>query len=242
MLKLRQDYLAKPVKGKLLEKVGSPKATTSGRANKRPKMLVKWALEGRRKAARETPRSSDKDRRSNREPKGGKGFSASDHPQTAGMSLESETTAQALTAELDRLHYQSDAAFARSSENEGERAMRRIYAEERDRKLRDEKLFSLVGPQLLHHDAAEGPQNEPLMPLTEENIEKLVHEQDADGAATRKSASPGLVGGSGGGGIKSNATNHAAASTSDHLGVPRPDLQHVRQRESEQTIVERVAR
>lgn len=153
------------------------------------------------------------------------------------MSLESETTAQALTAELDRLHYQSDAAFARSSENESERAMRRIHAEERDRKLRDEKLFSLVGPQLLHHEASEGPHSEPSMPLTVENIEKLVHEQDADGSITRKSPSPDEM--------DSGATDHAPHSVSEdnnHLGVPRPGLQQVRNRESEQTIVEQVAR
>ncbi|EUC32387.1 hypothetical protein COCCADRAFT_5919 [Bipolaris zeicola 26-R-13] len=214
------DYLAKPVKGKLLEK-----------------MLVKWALEGRRKAARETPCTNDKDRRSKTVPNPGNSFSASDHPRTAGMSLESETTAQALTAELDRLHYQSDAAFARSSENESERAMRRIHAEERDRKLRDEKLFSLVGPQLLHHEASEGPHSEPSMPLTVENIEKLVHEQDADGSITRKSPSPDEM--------DSGATDHAPHSVSEdnnHLGVPRPGLQQVRNRESEQTIVEQVAR
>ncbi|RAR08620.1 putative histidine kinase HHK6p [Stemphylium lycopersici] len=166
------DYLAKPVKGKLLER-----------------MLVKWAIEGRRKTAKGTPSAIDNDRRGVAKPKPRKRSSAKDHPRTAGTSLESETTAQALTAELDRLHYQSDAAFARSSENEGERAMRRINAEERDRKLRDEKLYSLVGPQLRLHDATEGPQSEPSMPLTEANIEKLVHEQDADAPITKKSAS-----------------------------------------------------
>jgi hypothetical protein len=199
-------------------------------------MLVKWALEGRRKAARETPCTNNQDRRSKTEPNPGNSLSASDHPRTAGMSLESETTAQALTAELDRLHYQSDAAFARSSENEGERAMRRIHAEERDRKLRDEKLFSLVGPQLLHHEAAEGPHSEPSMPLTEENIEKLVHEQDGDSVGARKSASPD--------GMDSNATSNAPHSMSEgnHLGVPRPGLQRARDRGSEQTIVEHVAR
>jgi hypothetical protein len=77
---------------------------------------------------------------------------------------QSETTAQALTAQLDRLHYESDATFARTTENESDRALRRIHAAERDTKLRDDKLLS----------------------LTQENIEKLVHEQVGDSTQARK--------------------------------------------------------
>ena len=151
------------------------------------------------------------------------------------MSVESETTAQALTAELDRLHYQSDAAFARSNENEGERAMRRIHAEERDTKLRDEKLLSLVGPQLIRHNSSQGPQSEPSMPLTEANIEKLVHEQDVDSPITRKAGSPDEV--------NSNRTNNAhSMSNTRQSTLTRPGLQQSRHHDSEQTVVEHVAR
>ncbi|KAI4925975.1 uncharacterized protein J4E92_006712 [Alternaria infectoria] len=166
------DYLAKPVKGKLLEK-----------------MLVKWALEGRRKTAKSKPPTNGNDRHGVATPSSKVGSRAKDHPRTADLSVESETTAQALTAELDRLHYQSDAAFTRSNENEGERAMRRIHAEERDTKLRDEKLLSLVGPQLIRHNSSQGPHNEPSMPLTEANIEKLAHEQETDSLTTKKPGS-----------------------------------------------------
>jgi len=199
-------------------------------------MLVKWAIEGRRKTAKGTPSAIDNDRRGVAKPKPRKRSSAKDHPRTAGTSLESETTAQALTAELDRLHYQSDAAFARSSENEGERAMRRINAEERDRKLRDEKLYSLVGPQLRLHDTAEGPQSEPSMPLTEANIEKLVHEQDADAPITKKSASSDEIDTS----MTDKPTPNINSTRQPALA--RPALQHARHRESEQTIAEHVVR
>jgi hypothetical protein len=149
--------------------------------------------------------------------------------------VESETTAQALTAELDRLHYQSNAAFTRSNENEGERAMRRIHAEERDTKLRDEKLLSLVGPQLIRHNSSQGPHNEPSMPLTEANIEKLVHEQDADPVTTKKSDSPDEV--------DSNRANNAhSMSNTRQSALARPGLQQSRYHDSERTVTEHVAR
>jgi hypothetical protein len=99
---------------------------------------------------------------------------------------QSETTAQALTAQLDRLHYESDATFARTTENESDRALRRIHAAERDTKLRDDKLLSLTGPQIHAGDEAQGRGAEATMPLTQENIEKLVHEQVGDSTQARK--------------------------------------------------------
>ncbi|EFQ92366.1 hypothetical protein CFE70_001238 [Pyrenophora teres f. teres 0-1] len=208
------DYLAKPVKGKLLEK-----------------MLVKWALEGRRKTAKGKPLTTDNDRHSVAIPSLKTKFSEKNQLGKTGISVESETTAQALTAELDRLHYQSDTALARSTENEGERAMRRIHAEERDRKLRDEKLLSLVGPQLIRHSSSQGPQNEPSMPLTEANIEKLVHEQDGDTPIARKTGSLGEV--------NSKGTNKAhGMSNKRQSSLVRPGRQHSRHDESEQTMVE----
>ncbi|KAF2850812.1 putative histidine kinase group protein-like protein [Plenodomus tracheiphilus IPT5] len=173
------DYLAKPVKGKLLEK-----------------MLVKWAIEGRRKTANTKPPSQSKDDQHGvaikPTPTSSVSVSANDLPQSLGTPLGSpETTAQALTASLDRLNYHSDAAIARTTEDEGDRAMRRINAEERDTKLRDEKLLSLARPQVMHHGNPQGQETEPCMPLTEENIEKLAHEQDGESPVPRRAASPG---------------------------------------------------
>ncbi|KAI4957605.1 hypothetical protein J4E86_004744 [Alternaria arbusti] len=227
------DYLAKPVKGKLLEKVGFPKPT-GGSANNQ-KMLVKWALEGRRKTAKSKPPTNDNDRHGVATPSSKVGSRAKDHPRTADLSVESETTAQALTAELDRLHYQSDAAFTRSNENEGERAMRRIHAEERDTKLRDEKLLSLVGPQLIRHNSSQGPHNEPSMPLTEANIEKLAHEQETDSLTTKK---PGSLDEA-----DSNRANNAhSMSNARQATLARPGLSNSRLHDSERTVVEHVTR
>jgi hypothetical protein len=156
-------------------------------------MLVKWAIEGRRKTAKSKPFINVEDRHgvaATSAPTSIAGLGSEDHPRMAGSTAEPETTAQALTAQLDRFHYQSDAAMAISTEDEGDRAMRRIHAEERDTKLRDEKLLSLVAPQLVRHNSSPGRETEPSMPLTEENIEKLVHEQDGESAHSRKSSPP----------------------------------------------------
>ncbi|KAF2030019.1 hypothetical protein EK21DRAFT_66550 [Setomelanomma holmii] len=211
------DYLAKPVKGKLLEK-----------------MLVKWAIEGRRKAAKAKPSANVHDRQ--------RGASTSapssrdsdkDPPQIAGLPAESETTAQALTAQLDRLHFEEDAALARSSETYGDRAMRRIHAEERDTMLRDDKLLSLTGPQLPRHNSHQGRESEPSMPLTEENIEKLVHEQDVDTNVPRKQKSD----------VDSMAVNQPFSIQEGSLGphLARPSMLGVRYG-SEQTVTKDSAR
>lgn len=215
------DYLAKPVKSKLLEK-----------------MLVKWAIEGRRKTAKIMSSTNNEDQHgvaSTSAPTTAASLSAKDHPQVPGLPVEPETTAQALTTRLDRLHYQSDAAFARTSEDEGDRAMRRIHAQERDTKLRDDKLLSLGGPQLIHHDISQGREIEPSMPLTEENIEKLVHEQgDGDSGIPRNEDSPA---------VDSSLANEPHSNDDSREQVPpRPALREVRLHESEQTITKGITR
>ena len=229
--------MAKPVKGKLLEKV-SPVDEAHGGSADSYKMLVKWAIEGRRKTAKSQPSTNDSDQHGaafKSAPASSASLSAKDHPQVPGIPVEPETTAQALTAQLHRLHYQSDAAFARTTEDEGDRAMRRIHAEERDTKLRDDKLLSLGGPQLTHHSSSQGVETEPTMPLTEENIEKLVHEQgDTDSTVARNLNSPDA---------SSSIVNQAQSrSDSRQQLLARPALSEVRMRDSEQTITERTVR
>ncbi|PSN63467.1 hypothetical protein BS50DRAFT_679732 [Corynespora cassiicola Philippines] len=166
------DYLAKPVKGKLLEK-----------------MLVKWAIEGRRKLAKLSASGKDQDLR------GGTSTPApakarpsataqkhSDQRQISHAPVASETPAPlpALTAELDRLHFESNAALAKSSETDGERALRRIEAEEMATSLRDDKLLSLTGPSpppVHRHNSYQGVEG-PTHALTSENVQKLAREQD----------------------------------------------------------------
>lgn len=215
------DYLAKPVKGKLLEK-----------------MLVKWAIEGRRKTANIKLSKSNADQHGVAEqptPTSSASISANDLPQSLGRPIHSpETTAHALTASLDRLNYHSDAAFARTAEDEGDRAMRRINAEERDTKLRDEKLLSLVRPQVMHHSDSQGQDSEPSMPLTEENIERLAHERTGDAPAPRRPTSPDGF---------SNVVNQPQSRCESRAQAQtRPTLLDARQRDSDRTVVEPTAK
>jgi hypothetical protein len=155
------------------------------------------------------------------------GPSGKDRPQAAGLPVERETTAHALTKQLDRLQYENEGALARSSESDGDRAMRRIHAEERDTMLRDDKLLSLTGPEGLHRNNHQSSQEaDAPMPLTEENIEKLVHEQDT--TAPRKRSSNG----------DTNRVNNNHSTTNDTFekGISRPSLVTKHHRESEQTI------
>ncbi|KAJ4355294.1 hypothetical protein N0V95_003049 [Ascochyta clinopodiicola] len=209
------DYLAKPVKGKLLEK-----------------MLVKWAIEGRRKTASARPSVNATDRHktmSNPPHTAMESVSAKDRSQIASQADQPETTASALTAQLDRLHYHNDAAFARTSENEADRALRRIQAEERDTKLRDDKLLSLTGPQLHRHGTAQGREKEPTMPLTEENMERFTHAQDGDTVSHRPTESREA---------RSDVVNlpQSRAQSGVEQTVPRPSLSESRLRESQRTV------
>ncbi|KAF2132795.1 putative histidine kinase HHK6p [Dothidotthia symphoricarpi CBS 119687] len=211
------DYLAKPVKGKLLEK-----------------MLVKWAIEGRRKPAKDEPSIDDNDRHV-ATVSGSliSGLGAKDGSNIASPPIGSKTT---FDAQLDRLHFQNDKAFANSSEDEGDRAMRRIHAEERDTKLRDDKLISLTGPQLNHRGRSQGQEVEPSMPLTEENIGRLAHEQDEDAALLHESSREVDA--------SSNVVNHSQSlidGKGAHLSA-RPSLPANRVRDSELTVTGHLSR
>jgi hypothetical protein len=162
--------LAKPVKGKLLEK-----------------MLVKWAIEGRRKLAKQSLPEDVEDRRASAlTPPISRPNIPTDQSQISHVPVASETTAQdsTLTAELDRLHYESRAALAKSSETADDRAMRRIHAEEKASSLRDNKLLSLTGTQGHRQGSYQGEEQSQL-PLTQENMQRL--EQGAEPSVFRQS-------------------------------------------------------
>jgi hypothetical protein len=199
-------------------------------------MLVKWAIEGRRKTAKTKLSTNINDRHggaSTSAPFSTASLSGKDRPQIAGSPVEPETTAQALTAQLDRLHFENDAALARSSETNADRAMRRIQAEERDTMLRDDKLLSLTGPDMLCHSSHQGSQEaEPPMPLTEENIEKLVHEQDTTTVAHKRSSD---------GDSRDVNHNHSINDSRIERAFSRPSLRDQQHRESEQTITKEVS-
>jgi hypothetical protein len=194
-------------------------------------MLVKWAIEGRRKTAKAKLSASEYDRHggaTTSAPFSTGSLTEKDRPQITGIPVEPETTAQALTAQLDRLNFEQDAALARSNESDGDRAFRRIRAEERDTMLRDDKLLALAGPDLPRHQSHQGSQEaESSLPLTEANIEKLVHEQDGNSNDMRGPSSD----------RDSNIVNrtHSTPRTQDKV-ASRPSLTEQRHRESEQTI------
>lgn len=197
-------------------------------------MLVKWALEGRRKTAKSIVAHTNDDRHGlamKSTPASDANLSAVKDNRLATPSSDSETTAQALTSRLDRLHYQSHAAFARTTEDEGDRAVRRIHAEERDTNLRNEKLLSLVEPQPMRHINPQGIETEPTMPLTEENMEKFAHEHDNESPLTRTTSSQ-----------EGRSTNNGSPRGSKAQHLSRPALSDTRQNESELTITERTGR
>lgn len=156
-------------------------------------MLVKWSIEGRRKLAKMSVSQKEQDLPSPPVPKPDPGTNAqkfNDQQQISQLPVNSETTAQfpALTAELDRLHFQSNAVAAKSSESDGDRALRRIHAEEMASSLRDDKLLSLTGLQTHRSHSYQGPG--PTHALTQENLEKqLAHEREGEPAHLRRSNS-----------------------------------------------------
>lgn len=223
-----QDYLAKPVKGKLLEK-----------------MLVKWAIEGRRRLAKLSLSGNAEDQRhhasapapSSTRPSA-PSARVTDQSQISHLPAPSETTAQkpSLTAELDRLHYESNAALAKSSETADDRAMRRIHAEEKASSLRNDKLLSLTGAGAHGQGMYQGNE-QPQLPLTQENMQKL--EQEAEPAVSRHPRDMGQ---------HSNADMEVEPpSRSDSMqrtrgsSSLRPSLQDV-QMASEQTVTGRAPR
>ena len=106
------DYLAKPVKKPNLEK-----------------MLIRWAIEGKRKRAEASRASSSLSR-----PPLGRA------PSSFTSENASTTPADHLSSELDRLDYMQQAAAARSSETPSDKAMRQQRAEEKAMALRDDAL------------------------------------------------------------------------------------------------------
>ena len=202
-------------------------------------MLVKWAIEGRRRLAKLSLPGNVEDQRhhasapapSSTRPSA----RATDQSQISHLPAPSETTApkSSLTAELDRLHYESNAALAKSSETADDRAMRRIHAEEKASSLRDDKLLSLTGAGAHGQGMYQGNE-QPQLPLTQENMQKL--EQEAEPAGSRQARDMGK---------HSNGDMEVEPlSRSDSMhrtrgsGSLRPSLQEA-QKLSEQTVTGR---
>lgn len=213
--------MAKPVKAKLLEK-----------------MLVRWALEGKKKLAKMSVSGTVEDRQSTSTPAkeslSTDPQAVNDQPQIFQLPVEDETAARsppALTAELDRLHFHSNAALAKSSETNGDRALRRIQAEELSQTLRDDKLLSWTDSPRDHHHSHYQEKGGPTHALTQENMEKLAHEQDPvhprKAREHEKDTSSSVA-----------IEPHSRRSESRARDTPslRPSLSEARLRESERTV------
>lgn len=172
------DYLAKPVKGKILET-----------------MLVKWAIQGKKQRAAEG--SSSKLAWQNKEPGhdgdyfanqsnsmrpsiSHSGDSMNDITVALSPSSTGPTPASSRNASNEHLESTSDLIPTRSGDAP-ETRLRRAEAEERAISLRDDKLLSAAeNPRLQRHASDDGRQRAPKLALTEANVDKLVGEQTRD--------------------------------------------------------------
>lgn len=152
------DYLAKPVRGKTLEN-----------------MLLKWALEGKRKARLSEHLNAVHD------------DSSCTDPESIihnANDLDHDTSPQTSDAHVDTL---ASASALPGASNEGDRSMQRVEAEEKAIALRDDKLFaaSELDPYHQHTPAKAPAVGPPSLPgsvpdaLTEENVTRLDREQQA---------------------------------------------------------------
>lgn len=169
------DYLAKPVKGKTLEQ-----------------MLLKWAVEKKRKAALSSiPAVATKSVESPRPhlPSAAPSNVAQKEPNTTVDLLTPEKgqgASDVLATKLNKLNFQSDTVFARSAETAESRSMDRLRNEEKAMQLRDQQLFAsaatpkkllgVLGDTATQEEAAETRPSA----LTRENIEKLTRNVPPD--------------------------------------------------------------
>ena len=153
------DYLAKPVRGPVLEK-----------------KLIKWAIEGQRpgRLAKTGVLHDDNDSRCDDSSDSATGAM----PSTSRSHLVS--VAHQIVAEPGRLQD--------LNKSEGERGLQRVEAEEKATELRDDKLLaasefhpSRTSGATVVHPPQKSPAVRPGLPptkLTEENITRLDREQD----------------------------------------------------------------
>lgn len=108
------DYLAKPVKKPNLER-----------------MLIKWAIEGKRKRALSAQQLTTRLQR----PETGRA------PSSFASDSTATSPAEHLASELDRLQYAERSAAQRVSETPSDKALRQQRAEEKAMSLRDDALM-----------------------------------------------------------------------------------------------------
>ena len=154
------DYLAKPVKGKTLEK-----------------MLVKWALESKRKSRlNESCDSQATDHDSN----------CIDPESSISLRLNTPPNPVPSSSTIERARSLASSSALPGTESEADRGMRRVEAEEKATSLRDDKLLAASQSYLQHTNAPDSnhvPASRPVPPtaaLTAENMEILDRAQNGE--------------------------------------------------------------
>ncbi|OQO00447.1 hypothetical protein B0A48_13796 [Cryoendolithus antarcticus] len=142
------DYLSKPVKKPNLER-----------------MLVKWALEGRRKRA-----IAERNGISSLRPNVSR--EQTSHTSGTGSLGSGESPEEHLSRELDRLEYTQRHALERISESANDTAMRQQRAEEKAMTLRDDLLV----------ESGEDPRKRLGRGLSEQNVHDAEERQFASGS------------------------------------------------------------
>ena len=163
------DYLAKPVKAKALEK-----------------MLVKWAFQQKRNPqGQKTSGSQYTDHDS----------SCADLESILPPGKVDESPLKSVEANENNDHAREIAHKARlpGIESEGERGLRRVEAEEKAISLRDDKLLIAANESYPDHPGGGSQGSHSVLPrpelsataLTQENVEKLGREQDNASSTSR---------------------------------------------------------
>ncbi|KAK5116305.1 hypothetical protein LTR85_009277 [Meristemomyces frigidus] len=147
------DYLSKPVKKPNLEK-----------------MLVKWAIEGKRKRAELAKDPQSKHQRP----------AVGAHSSSFASDNSNPQSHEHLSSELDRLEYAHRAAAERSAESAGDSAIRHQQAEEKAISLRDDALIesgdnykTKLGRGVSEENNHEREKDTSTSALTAENMQRL---------------------------------------------------------------------
>jgi CheY-like chemotaxis protein len=238
------DYLAKPVKGKILED-----------------MLVKWAIEGRIR------KSKDDRQQENASIESEYSFEASQEQNHSSVGTSSNQTEKMspppqpqppppsklapapqlqqhkaprtvthfdLASRLTRVQYGESSSLTSSSETDNQRVLRRLQSEEKASSLRDDKMLNLAdNPRHQLHRISEVEKDEhrrdlgATHPLTFSNLGILRRQQSDGGSSQGDSQSASHV----------REAKDRSRSFGEASSPPRrPNLEETRKHKSERTI------
>lgn len=221
------DYLAKPVKPKLLEQ-----------------KLVKWALEAKRKkAAMQKQASADMSLVKSQEPStpndSSETFSDEPDPPRRGHNRGVDSLTRHLSDRLNSIDFANQNALKRSGGTENDRTVSRAAAEEKASSLRDDKLLSMTeNPRHQNHPMSAKEKGEARElgvsnALTKENMDLLAEQQEKEDEVAQERITRAETGG--------HFKQHLRSKSSDNS--PSPSSRPAARRfESERTVTPRDSR